>query len=44
MYVDTDHNLRSLPDGPANLLEAVTVAASSSAKNRGAMIVLNDRI
>ena len=31
-------------DGPFNLLESVTVAASSKAKNRGAMIVMNDRI
>jgi L-asparaginase len=31
-------------DGPMNLLEAVTLAASPSAKGRGAMIVLNDRI
>ncbi|KAJ9155387.1 L-asparaginase [Pleurostoma richardsiae] len=31
-------------DGPINLLEAVTLAGSPSAKGRGAMIVLNDRI
>ncbi|OQE28485.1 hypothetical protein PENSTE_c003G05625 [Penicillium steckii] len=31
-------------DGPFNLLESVTVAASTKAKNRGAMIVMNDRI
>ncbi|GKZ23901.1 hypothetical protein AbraIFM66951_010433 [Aspergillus brasiliensis] len=31
-------------DGPFNLLEAVTVAASSSARDRGAMVVMNDRI
>jgi L-asparaginase len=31
-------------DGPANLLEAVTLAATPDAKNRGAMMVLNDRI
>lgn len=31
-------------DGPMNLLEAVTLAASPSAKGRGVMIVLNDRI
>lgn len=31
-------------DGPMNLLEAVTLAASSAAWGRGAMIVLNDRI
>lgn len=31
-------------DGPANLLEAVTLAASPEAKGRGAMVVLNDRI
>lgn len=31
-------------DGPYNLLEAVTVAASPSAKDRGAMVVMNDRI
>lgn len=31
-------------DGPFNLLESVTVAASPKAKNRGAMIVMNDRI
>ncbi|KAK4706024.1 L-asparaginase, partial [Phenoliferia sp. Uapishka_3] len=31
-------------DGPANLLQAVTLAALPSARNRGAMIVLNDRI
>lgn len=31
-------------DGPMNLLEAVTLAASPLAQNRGAMVVLNDRI
>lgn len=31
-------------DGPMNLLEAVTVAASPQAFNRGVMVVLNDRI
>lgn len=31
-------------DGPANLLEAVTTAVSPTAKGRGALIVLNDRI
>lgn len=31
-------------DGPINLLEAVTLAASSKAIGRGTMIVLNDRI
>ena len=31
-------------DGPINLLAAVTLAGSPSAKGRGAMIVLNDRI
>jgi L-asparaginase len=31
-------------DGPINLLEAVTVAADPNAKNRGVMVVLNDRI
>ncbi|KAH8431853.1 asparaginase ahrA [Aspergillus melleus] len=31
-------------DGPYNLLEAVTVASSPEARDRGAMIVLNDRI
>lgn len=31
-------------DGPINLLEAVTLAASDSAKDRGVMVVLNDRI
>lgn len=31
-------------DGPFNLLEAVTLAASDKAMGRGAMIVLNDRI
>jgi L-asparaginase len=31
-------------DGPANLLEAVTVAVDPRAKGRGALIVLNDRI
>ncbi|KAL8286599.1 hypothetical protein RQP46_004127 [Phenoliferia psychrophenolica] len=31
-------------DGPGNLLQAVTLAALPSAKGRGAMIVLNDRI
>ncbi|KAI4597742.1 hypothetical protein KJ359_004017 [Pestalotiopsis sp. 9143b] len=31
-------------DGPINLLEAVTLAASESARGRGAMVVLNDRI
>lgn len=31
-------------DGPSNLLQAVTVAASDQARDRGAMVVLNDRI
>ncbi|WP_279612217.1 type II asparaginase [Burkholderia sp. BCC0397] len=31
-------------DGPSNLLQAVTVAASPDARGRGVMIVLNDRI
>ncbi|POS72089.1 L-asparaginase [Diaporthe helianthi] len=31
-------------DGPINLLEAVTLAGSPAAMNRGTMIVLNDRI
>ncbi|RDW89284.1 putative asparaginase [Coleophoma cylindrospora] len=31
-------------DGPYNLLESVTVAASPDAKDRGAMVVMNDRI
>lgn len=31
-------------DGPFHLLEAVTVAASPSAMDRGAMVVMNDRI
>ena len=31
-------------DGPYNLLEAVSVAASPLAKDRGAMVVMNDRI
>ncbi|KAJ9123629.1 hypothetical protein QFC24_003845 [Naganishia onofrii] len=31
-------------DGPANLLQAVTLAGSPDARDRGAMIVLNDRI
>ena len=31
-------------DGPYNLFEAVTVAASPKSRNRGALIVLNDRI
>ncbi|KAI5453643.1 hypothetical protein NCC49_005465 [Naganishia albida] len=31
-------------DGPANLLQAVNLAADPAAKDRGAMIVLNDRI
>lgn len=31
-------------DGPMNLLEAVTLAASKEAENRGTMVVLNDRI
>ncbi|KAH9222652.1 L-asparaginase [Leptodontidium sp. 2 PMI_412] len=31
-------------DGPFNLLEAVTVAVDPAAKNRGAMVVMNDRI
>lgn len=32
------------PDGPGNLLDAVTLAGSEKAKGRGAMVVLNDRI
>ncbi|KAF4166771.1 hypothetical protein CNMCM6936_006221 [Aspergillus lentulus] len=31
-------------DGPFNLLQAVTVAAHPTARNRGALVVLNDRI
>ncbi|RHZ48121.1 asparaginase ahrA [Aspergillus thermomutatus] len=31
-------------DGPFNLLQAVTVAAHPAARNRGAMVVMNDRI
>ncbi|PCG88791.1 L-asparaginase, type II [Penicillium occitanis (nom. inval.)] len=31
-------------DGPFNLLEAVTVAASPLSRNRGALVVFNDRI
>ncbi|CAL3964866.1 unnamed protein product [Diplocarpon coronariae] len=31
-------------DGPFNLLEAVTVASDPSSRDRGALIVLNDRI
>lgn len=31
-------------DGPMNLLEAVTLAASAKGRGRGVMIVLNDRI
>lgn len=31
-------------DGPMNLLQAVTVAADKDSQNRGAMVVLNDRI
>lgn len=31
-------------DGPSNILQAVTVAASQEARGRGVMIVLNDRI
>lgn len=31
-------------DGPSNILQAVTVAASPEARKRGVMIVLNDRI
>lgn len=31
-------------DGPFNLLQSVTVAASSEARNRGSLVVMNDRI
>lgn len=31
-------------DGPMNLLQAVTVAADEDSKDRGALVVLNDRI
>jgi L-asparaginase len=31
-------------DGPFNLLQAVTVAAHPTARNRGALVVMNDRI
>ncbi|KAL4776855.1 Asparaginase/glutaminase [Aspergillus nidulans var. acristatus] len=31
-------------DGPYNLLQAVTVASTKEARNRGAMVVMNDRI
>ncbi|TIB69294.1 hypothetical protein E3Q24_03396 [Wallemia mellicola] len=32
------------PDGPGNLLDAITLAGSETAKDRGAMVVLNDKI
>lgn len=32
------------PDGPMNLLQGVTVAADKDAKDRGALVVMNDRI
>lgn len=32
------------PDGPFNLLQAVSLAASKSAENRGTMVAMNDRI
>lgn len=32
------------PDGPANLLNAVTIAADASSSGRGVMVTLNDRI
>ncbi|PKY00418.1 L-asparaginase [Aspergillus campestris IBT 28561] len=31
-------------DGPYNLIESVTVAVSKDARNRGALVVMNDRI
>ena len=31
-------------DGPANLLQAVTAAASPLSKDRGALITMNDRV
>lgn len=31
-------------DGPANLLQAVTAAASPLSKERGALITMNDRV
>lgn len=31
-------------DGPANLLQAVSAAASPSSKDRGALITMNDRV
>lgn len=31
-------------DGPSNLLEAVTLAVSPAARDRGGLVVLNDRI
>lgn len=31
-------------DGPANLLSAVSTAVSPESKDRGALVVLNDRI
>ncbi|KAL3481141.1 Asparaginase/glutaminase [Aspergillus californicus] len=31
-------------DGPYNLLQSVTVAANKEARNRGALVVMNDRI
>ncbi len=31
-------------DGPANLLQAVTAAASPLSKDRGALVTMNDRV
>lgn len=38
------HDLADLSDGPGNIQEAVTTAISPASKDRGALIVLNDRI
>ena len=45
IFVGAMRNADALsPDGPQNLLDAIQVASSVEAKNRGALIVMNSKI